>query len=396
MSKLQRRKSPSNSPVRLRSLGLLILLLTQWLSASAQLYDLTQILYSQVDPLYVVSPQVHAMNDQGDILASMGSIHEDDKTTLILITRKGNSDFRVEQLGEYSNCQVVDIDNEGRILITATTPGGSKQEALLIEVNGRKATPVIASQQADSRGVRLKHNMIAINGKYKELSNKSKHQDNPYRNHPNAINQIPTSAEWGYVYQIEGDSHQFAGFPTAQWYNLSSMVTDINVHGHSCGQSEGYTTGANFASPYPFLATEDSVYRLLDGYQGSATAVNDQDQVVGTWKDPMTGRDYGFFYDQSLLSANDSDWLDMLDAIPTAINNEAIVTGHRSDSAFIMIDRKYVPAKEVVAGLPDNWSILDIADLNEKNEIVGTAVVGGRRKLFLAKIVHPDLNDGGE
>ncbi|MEM9329661.1 MAG: hypothetical protein AAGA85_28635, partial [Bacteroidota bacterium] len=117
---------------------------------------------------------------------------------------------------------------------------------------------------------------------------------------------------------------------------------------------------------------------------------NERDQVIGTWKHPLTGREYGFFYDKELLNASEFDWLDMLQAIPRAINRDGVVVGQAQDTAFVMIEQEYVSKQTILPDLPLSWQEVNILDINDNLEIIGTAMNGTRKVLFYAKLLIPD------
>jgi len=85
--------------------------------------------------------------------------------------------------------------------------------------------------------------------------------------------------------------------------------------------------------------------------------MNNSDQVVGTWKHPLTGKKYGFFYDRELLKTSEFEWLDLLLAKPNAINYKGVVVGHQMDRAFAMINTEFANKKSIIHNLPSNWKV---------------------------------------
>ena len=351
----------------------------------AQVFNLMPILAEKIEPVYLQDPQIHAINNQGVMLGSLESIHDPASRHLFLISSR-SGDFQVTLLDEYPLCTPMDINDQNTILINAQMPSASNIQTYVVRgVRGARPQRVFGTADQESTGSKIHGNKVALTISLAGLPDRSDADENPYRGQT-ATFETPSIADKGLIATTGSSNIEPGGFPIAQWYNLNSTVTDFNEKGHYCGTSQGYTLGANAKDPYPYFATEDSVYRLLDGYQGEAVAMNEHDQIIGTWKHPLTGKNYGFFYDRDLLKESEFDWLDMLVAIPTAINEDGIVVGHAQDTAFVMIDKEFVNKQAVLADFPGTWQKTRILDINDNLEIIGNAKIGNRQVLFYCKL----------
>lgn len=336
--------------------------------------NLTDILRSRLDAVYRIDPQLHAISDQGIILGSLGSVHDLDSRQ-VFILRKSRHGYTPVLLGEYPGCEPVDIGANGMIVMNATLDGTAQQQAWTIPSHESTEPAPVFRNDGKSRANAMLGNKVATTVIIPHSRLEKTDQPgaaNAYRQRVHKVHN-PEVVTQGYIVDLHDRHVEKAGFLVAHVYNLSAQVMDLNNKGHYCGQSQGFSSGENMLSVYPYFADQDSTYRLLDGYQGNALAINDHDQVVGTWIHPLTGKEYGFFWDRTIAKTSEFDWHDLLIAMPRAINNLGIVVGKRGEEAFVWQGGQFYALDSVIQDLPAKWKVLDILDINDQNRIIGMA-----------------------
>ncbi len=352
---------------------------------SAQKFtNLSEVLAAEKDPVYLIDARVHSINDQGTVLGSLSSVHDPNSRQLFVLRKKGK-EYQLTFHGVYPECEPVVINNQGKIAMNAKLDGAVNRQAWIFSSAGSDAPQRIFPQDDKSEIHDMEGGKVAITLWLSGLEDKTKSAKNPYKEKASAIGTIPQIASKGHLLDLKNGKMFRGGFPIADWYHLNSQITGFNKQGNYCGQSQGYTLGENVRSPYPFFADKDSVYRLIDGYQGKAIAMNNHDQVIGIWEHPLTGRGYGFYWDREIGKTSEYGWLDLLIAIPRAINNDGVVVGKRGDMGFVWHDNEFLDLKKTI-NLPKEWKVLDIVDINDQNEVIGIIGLEGKKQLFVADL----------
>ncbi|MEM9327980.1 MAG: hypothetical protein AAGA85_20105 [Bacteroidota bacterium] len=370
--------------IRLRIPLAITALLMLCVPGTGQLYNITTILSQELPAEELLDPQLHRIDNQGLIVGSLASPFNPENRRLFVLRKAKNRQFLLQMIGEYVDCEIHAVDEQGQLLINARLPGRTKVEPLILNLSTKEVTTILPLTGNLANGVMLANDQVAVNTRFDHLPDRSQYLENPFREQRSSLREVPKRATKATIRDLATGKEIPIGFPAALWYNLNTAVSDFNANGHACGQSEGYSIQENMTSPYPFLATKDSVYRLLDGYQGMALSMNDLDQVVGYWTHPLTGRKSGFFHDKGLLSSQDYDWIDLQMAWPSHINNQGLVAGQKGDTAFFWLDQKLLSTHQMVPNLPADWKVEKIIDLNDENEVIAVALKDDEPLLFWA------------
>jgi len=357
--------------------------------------------------------QAHAINNQGTVLASYASAFYPEKREVVVIQQATSAQPKVIALGAYPCAQPVAINEQGHVVVNMCLAGPNQTMAYLLpytpqgyaQKNGAWLFQPLGTNAQQAFTATAMHNgRVALNTYLVNQDTTLPAQGAAYYKQEVGPGFVPfTSSQRGFIVNTaaqggarQGDAQQGGnrqgwprqevGFPIALLYNLDSKIFGLAAGGTYCGTSKGYLGKRFLETSCPFYATQDSVYLVLDGLAGQATALNDSAVVVGTWLSPRSQQPQGFIWSmawqkQAAAGRRAAGWQELArgrGVQPAAINNRGVVVGFEQPSAtapqqaFVWQNNQYqLLAKLLAQAQNAGWTFTALTAINNSNYAVG-------------------------
>lgn len=126
-------------------------------------------------------------------------------------------------------------------------------------------------------------------------------------------------------------------------------ATDMDRNGNVCGQLVIKT--ANAERHFAFFQTStDTAVHILPNIEATATAMNNNGQVVGTWKHPYHKKTAGYLWTKSKVTDDSEGWVSLGDGfIPRDLNDSGMVTGAKNQKAVVWDQGKHYTINPAVS-----------------------------------------------
>jgi probable HAF family extracellular repeat protein len=183
----------------------------------------------------------------------------------------------------------------------------------------------------------------------------------------------------GYFQNSLGQQHAFI-------YGSGGPLIDLGPGGgadiNAMGQIAGAKTVDNNFRPSLFFNNTVTDLGTPSNYSGEATAINNSGQITGFYRDQGVFT-HGFLYQNGSFTD-----LGTAAANPEGINSSGMIVGQSYDSTnhqrgFLYRNSQIFDLNDLF-GLDSGCYVTDAHDINDLGQIVGTCVLGGHSRAFLA------------